>query len=148
MPVQKIKYNSKEYKEAVALRNLILRQPLGLRLDKKDLVKEEHDIHIGCFEEHQLVGTLVMTAIDRDTVKIRQVAVAEDHQRKGIGRALMTFAEKIAKKHEFSNITLNARTSALPFYLKMGYTTVGKEYISKNTNLPHFKMTKHIPMEK
>lgn len=41
MLIKQIKHNSKEYQEAVDLRNTILRQPLGLILDEKDLQEEK-----------------------------------------------------------------------------------------------------------
>ncbi|MBI2102731.1 hypothetical protein HYT55_02740 [Candidatus Woesearchaeota archaeon] len=58
MLVRQIEYGSTEYHEAVHLRDLILRQPLGLHLDPKDLLKERSDLHIGCFENNKLVGTI------------------------------------------------------------------------------------------
>ncbi len=60
MLVKQIKYNSKEYKEMVRLRNLILRQPLGLSYNKLDLLKEKDDMHIGCFNKNKIIGTLLM----------------------------------------------------------------------------------------
>ncbi len=144
MLIKRIKYNSQKYKEAVDLRNLILRQPLGLNFDKQDLLKEKDDIIIGCFENNKIIGTLVLTPKDRDTVIMRQVAVADKHQGKGVGSMLIKFAEKMATEHKFSKIILSARTAVLDFYIKMGYKTVGEEYVSKNTNIPHFKMVKYI----
>lgn len=144
MLVKQIKYNSKEYKDAVELRNLILHQPLGLNSDKQNLLKEKDDIHIGCFDNNIIIGTLVFTYVDKDTVKMRQVAVTDKQQSKGVGTMLIKFAEKIAVEHKFSIIMLSARTTVLNFYIKMGYKSVGEEYINKSTNIPHFKMIKYI----
>lgn len=144
MLIKQIKYKSKEYKEAVDLRNLILRRPLGLNFDKKELLKEKDDIHIGCFKKNKIIGTIILTPKDKDTVRIRQVAVMDKLQGKGIGSMLVKFAEKMAIEHKFSKIILSARISALNFYIKMGYKTVGEEYVSKNTNIPHFEMVKYI----
>ncbi len=144
MIIQKIKYNSDKYKNAVNLRNKILYIPLGLELDKQKLDKEKDYIHIGCFENNTIVGTLLLTPIDKNTTKMKQVAVENNHQGKGIGSKLIIFAEKTAIEHGFSKIIISSRTSVLDFYKKMGYKTEGKEYISKNTKIPHFKMTKNI----
>lgn len=144
MLVKQIKYNSKDYKEMVRLRNLILLKPLGLSHNKLELMKEIDDIHVGCFNKDKIIGTLVLTPVDKDTVKIRQVAVADKHQGKGVGTKLVRFAEKIAADHKFSKIIISARTAVLDFYIKLGYKTIGEEYVSKNTNIPHFKMIKNI----
>ncbi len=144
MLVKKFEYNSPEYQEAVKLRDLILRQPLGLKLDPKELLKEKDDFHIGCFENSKLVGTLILTPKDKNTVQMRQVAVDNKQQGKGVGSMLVKFSEKLAAEHSFPKIILSSRTSALGFYLKAGYKTVGEEYISKNTNIPHIEMIKSL----
>lgn len=148
MIVRQIKYNSPEYKEAVILRDLILRQPLGLKLDPKDLLKEKDDYHIGCFEDNRLLGVLILTPKDKEIIQMRQVAVDNKQQHKGVGSALVQFAERIASAHRFSKIVLSARTTALNFYLKMGYKTVGEEYISKSTNILHIEMIKSLSTSK
>jgi len=148
MIVRQIKYNSPEYKEAVILRDLILRQPLGLKLDPKDLLKEKDDYHIGCFEDNRLFGVLILTPQDKEIIQMRQVAVDNKQQRKGVGSMLVKFAEKTAAEHQFSKIILSARTTALDFYLKMSYKTVGGEYISKSTNILHVEMIKSLSNSK
>lgn len=142
MIVRQIEYNSPEYQEAVHLRDLILRQPLGLKLDPKDLLKEKEDFHIGCFENNKLLGVLILTPKEKDIIQMRQVAVDNKQQHKGVGSILVRFAEKIAAEHSFSKIILSARTTAVNFYLKVGYKTVGEEYISKSTNILHIEMIK------
>ncbi len=144
MIVRLIEYGSTEYHKAVHLRDLILRQPLGLHLDPQDLLKEENDLHIGCFENNKLIGTLILTPKDKNIIQMRQVAVDNNQQHKGVGSMLVKFAEKIANEHRFSKIILSARTTVLNFYLKAGYKSVGEEYISKSTNIPHIEMIKII----
>lgn len=144
MPIKQIKYNSKEYQEAVDLRNKILRQPLGLILDEKDLKEEKSDIHIAFFENDKIVGTLILTPKDNNTVRMRQVAVANDYQSKGIGSKLVKFAEKIAADHKFSKIILSSRSTALDFYKKNGYQTAGEEYMGEIIKVPHIDMVKYI----
>jgi predicted GNAT family N-acyltransferase len=144
MLIQQIKHNSKEYREAVNLRNQILRFPLGLILDEEDLKKEKSDIHIAFFENDKIIGTLILTPKDDSTIRMRQVAVADDWQGKGVGSKLVKFAEKIATGHKFSKIILSARSTALDFYKNNGYQTFGDEYIGESINVPHFEMIKYI----
>lgn len=144
MPIRQIKYGSKEYQESVDLRNKILRLPLGMLLDEEDLRKEKSDFHIAFLENNKVIGILILTPIDKDTVKMRQVAIADEYQGKGIGSGLVKFSEKAAIDFNFSKIILNARSTALGFYKKMGYETLGDEYVDESIKIPHFKMMKRI----
>jgi len=142
--IKEIKYGSEAYEEAVHLRDLMLRQPLGIKFNKEELLREKTDIHIACFQGSKIIGTVILTPKSNGVARIRQVAVETSHQGKGIGRKLIAFAEKMAKERKFSEIILSARTNVLGFYKKMGYETRGNEYISQNTNVPHFRMVKNI----
>jgi predicted GNAT family N-acyltransferase len=144
MTIKQIEHNSKEYREAVDLRNKILRQPLGLVLDEKDLQEEKSDVHIAFFEDNVIIGTLILTPKDKDTLRMRQVAVAEDYQGKGVGSKLIEFSEKFALDHKFSKIILSARSTALDFYKNNGYQVLGEEYVGKTIKVPHFEMIKYI----
>ena len=81
----------------VNLRNEILRKPLGLSFDKEELDKEKDDILMGAFEDDKLLGCCLLTRMDVFTVRLRQMAVPNNMQGKGVGRALMIFAENIAR---------------------------------------------------
>ncbi len=56
----------------------------------------------------------------------------------------MEYAENIIQKQNFSKITISARSSVLNFYTKLGYTVEGDEYISPNSQIPHFKVYKKL----
>jgi N-acetylglutamate synthase-like GNAT family acetyltransferase len=142
--IKQIVYGSQEYKEAVNLRNEILRLPLGHCLNINKLQKEEFDIHIIAMEKEKVIGTLILTPIDDNTIKMRQVAVVNELQGRGVGSKLIKFSEKTAKDLKYSKIILEARSSALDFYLKMGYQIIGNEYIDEHINIPHYKMEKAI----
>lgn len=144
MSIKQIEYNSKEYRESVELRNQILRLPLGLFLSERDLQTDNSDIHIAFFEKDKIIGIVVLTPIDKYVIKMRQVAVLKEYQGKGVGSGLVKFAEKTANSYKFLKIILNARSTALDFYTKMGYQTIGDEYVDENINIPHCKMMKYI----
>jgi predicted N-acetyltransferase YhbS len=118
----------------------VIPTPLGLSLFTPETLDEQNDIHIGCFDNNALIGILILTPVDKETIQMRQVAVEEKQQGKGIGSLLIQCAEKTAREQEFSHIVLSARTTVLDFYRKMGYKTIGEEYISGSTYIPHFKM--------
>lgn len=142
--IRQINYGSKEYEKSVELRNKILRIPLGHFLDINKLQKEESDIHIVAIDGDKIISTLILTPIENDILKMRQVAVDNESQGTGIGSCLVEFAEKIAKEKGFSKIILEARSSAVDFYIKKGYEIISDEYIDEHINIPHYKMEKTI----
>lgn len=123
--IRRIAYASPEYQDALALRERILRRPIGLNLYAEDLSGEAGDIHLGAFDSGALVGVLVLTHIDAQHVRMRQVAVDERRQRCGIGLKLVAAAERVAREEGYTLMTLHARETAVGFYEKLGYTAEG-----------------------
>jgi GNAT superfamily N-acetyltransferase len=75
-----------------------------------------------------VVGVLVLHALG-DALLIENVAVRPDRQGRGLGRALMRFAEEHARRAGLSEVTLytNARmTENLRFYPALGYAETGR----------------------
>jgi ribosomal protein S18 acetylase RimI-like enzyme len=76
----------------------------------------------------EVVGVLVLH--ERDTaLLIENVAVRPDRQGRGLGRALVRFAEEHARRAGLAEVTLytNARmTENLRFYPALGYTEAGR----------------------
>ncbi len=64
--------------------------------------KEKTSRHLGCFLGDELIGALVLTPEDEQTVRMRLVAVAGAQQGKGAGAALVAFAETVASKAGFA----------------------------------------------
>ncbi|MDP3148056.1 MAG: GNAT family N-acetyltransferase [Ignavibacteria bacterium] len=141
--IKQIAFGGTEHKKEIELRHKILRQPLGLQYTQEQLDSEKDEFHFAAFEGDKLVGCLLMKAIDNKEMKMRQVAVDEDYQGKGVGKALVLFSEKFATEKGFSLITLHARKTAAPFYEKLGYKIVGNEFTE--VTLSHFKMKKERP---
>ncbi len=137
-----IEYNSEEYKKSVKLRDKILRKPLGLFFTEDFLAQDKHQINIGCFLKNEIVGVLILKKIDEKTLKMRQVAVDDTLQGKGIGRDLVNYAEIWAKNNRFDTIELNARVASINFYLKLNYKILSEEFIE--VGIPHKKMMKKL----
>lgn len=142
MALRMIDHGTKEYQQMVNLRNEILRKPLGLTLDKEDLDKEKDDILMGAFEDERLLGCCLLTRMDTDTVRLRQMAVPNNMQGKGIGRALMIFAENIARDLGYKKLCMHARKTAVGFYQKLGYSISGDEFVE--VTIPHYTMEKAL----
>ncbi len=142
MALKFIDHGTKEYNQMIDLRMQILRAPLGLTFTKEDLEQEKNDILLGCFDEEQLEGCCLLTEIEPGTVKLRQMAVLDGLQGKGIGRALMNFAENVARDAGYKKLTMHARKSALGFYEKLGYTICSDEF--EEVTVPHYIMEKKL----
>ncbi len=142
MALKLIDHGSPEYQQMVQLRNDILRKPLGLSFQPDELEKEKDDILIAAFEDDRMLGCCMLIEADPGTVRLRQMAVLNNLQGKGIGKALMQFAENIARDRGFRRITMHARKSAIGFYEKLGYSVSGEEF--QEVTLPHVEMEKQL----
>jgi predicted GNAT family N-acyltransferase len=142
MALKIIDHGTAEYEQMLKLRDDILRKPLGLTFSNDELEKEKSNLHIAAYEDDQMLGCCMLVEEDPETVRLRQMAVMNDLQGKGIGRALMQFAENLARDRGYKKITMHARKNALGFYEKMGYRTQGKEF--HEITIPHFVMEKEL----
>lgn len=142
MALKIIDHGTKEYQQMIQLRDDILRKPLGLQFSDDELVKEKKNLLIGAFEEDQMLGCCMLVEEEPGTVRLRQMAVLNDLQGKGVGRALMQFAENLARDRGYKKITMHARKNSLGFYEKMGYKKVGNEF--EEITIPHYVMEKKL----
>ncbi len=143
MFVLPVEFATPQYDETVRLRDKILRKPLGLEFYAKDLAKEYVDFHLACYaEDHTLLACLVLKHLSKDEIKMRQVAVDDTLQGKGIGTEIVKASERFAKQKGYKKIVLNARDVAVPFYLKMDYQKIGKPFTE--VTIKHYKMEKTL----
>lgn len=142
MALKIIDHGSPEYTLMVKLRDDILRKPLGLGFTPEELESEKENMLIGAFEEEDLLGCCMLVEEKADTLRLRQMAVLNDLQGKGIGRALMNFAENLARDRGYRKLNMHARKNAIGFYEKMGYRVASDEFLE--VTLPHFVMEKKL----
>lgn len=142
MPIKIIDYGTKEYKQMIDLRYDILRKPLHLSFETNQLDDEKNDILIGAFEEEKMLGCCLLTALDKHCLRLRQMAVQNNLQGKGIGAAMMNFAENVARDAGYKKIVMHARKTAIGFYEKLGYKVSGNEFLE--ISIPHFVMEKKL----
>jgi predicted N-acetyltransferase YhbS len=142
MALKLIDYGSPEYEQMLRLRMELLRKPLGLSFDPKELEKEKDDVLMGAFEDDRLLGCCLLTRVDAKTLRLRQMAVPNNLQGKGIGRALMIFAENIARDMGYDVLMMHARTTATGFYEKLGYVKIDGQFIE--VTIPHVIMEKKL----
>jgi predicted GNAT family N-acyltransferase len=142
MNIHEVEFGSASYLQTLSLRKKILRDPLGLQFSAEDLAQENKYFHLGAFKGDLLLGCLILTKMDSNSLKMRQVAVDFEVQGRGIGKQLVVFSEKFATKRGFKYIKLSARDTAVPFYMKLGYKTVGAVFVE--VSIPHQQMEKTL----
>ncbi len=142
MALKQIDHGTKEYLQMIKLRKEILRQPLGLSYAPDELAREKEDILIGAFDDDEMLACCLMTKVDNKCLKLRQMAVQNNLQGKGIGASMMSFAELVARDKGYKKLIMHARKTALGFYEKLGYKVVGDEFIE--VTIPHFVMEKKL----
>jgi GNAT superfamily N-acetyltransferase len=133
--------------ETIIVRHPVLRKGMPIETCQFDGDDLTTTIHFGFFENNLLIGVISLfkqkngTFIDKEQFQIRGMAVLENHQKKGIGQALINHCENYVLSKKNSLIWFNARVNAVPFYEKMGYCKVGVPFDIEPIGT-HFLMTK------
>lgn len=142
MALKIIDYGTPEYRQMLKMRDEILRKPLGLKISNDEIEKEKDNLFIAAFEDEQMLGCCMIVEMDPRKARLRQMAVLNNLQGKGIGRALIQFAENIARDHGYRVMSMHARKPTVPFFEKMGYKVTGSEFIE--ITIPHYEMEKEL----
>lgn len=140
MEFKTIEYNTVEYIEMVELRNDILLEPFGMPYAEDVFVDDEESTHCVGYDNGELIACCVLTAIDDDVVRLRQMAVVEDRRKQGIGAQMLTFAENLARQYDFKEIILHGQLTAEGFYTACDYHSYGDEFIE--AGIRHIMMKK------
>jgi len=83
-------------------------------------------------------GRPIGTARILPSGQIGRMAVLPEWRGRGVGKALLREALAIMAEHDRPKPYLNAQSSALPFYARMGFVAVGDEFME--AGIPHRKM--------
>ena len=115
-------------------------QPRGS--EKDDL--EEISIHLLAYYKGKTPAAVGRAHFNSDReAQIRYMAVDPYYQNTGIGSSLLADLEKRVKTRGALYVILNSRESAIGFYRKNGYRTVG-EAGSLFGSVKHVKMRKEL----
>ncbi len=135
-----VSHDDPKMRDANDLRWEVLMAPFGVARDDDWGDKDPHSYHLVAFEGDRLVG--YSRLIDDGGVgQIRQVAVALDRQRSGIGSELVRETVRKARELGLDPIFLHARHHAEGFYERLGFVTVSAEpFPYGRTGMPHVRM--------
>ena len=137
-----IEFMTPMYDLSIALRDKILRKPLGLEFQAEDLAMEYQDYHLALLYNGDLAACLVLSPKSDGEIKMRQVAVDDHYQSKGLGTVLVGECERFCTLKGYKKIVLNARDTAVEFYKKMNYSVEGEPF--QEVGIKHLKMYKTI----
>lgn len=94
--------------------------------------------HYLVFLNNKPIGT-ARTRLFENKIKIERVAILQEYQGKGFGKDLIKYIVEDIKKLKASQIiTLASQIHAIQFYLNLGFTTYGEEFL--DANIVHINM--------
>lgn len=85
-------------------------------------IKDPDNHHYLFLMDGQIIGTLQLETIAKNTCAIRTLAIRDPHKNKGYGSILLSLAEEIVKEFECHKIHLHSFANTVSFYKKNGYT--------------------------
>jgi len=99
--------------------------------------------HIVLFDGDRAVGTcrLFFQQNEQD-YHVGRVAVTKEYRGQGLGKTLMTAAEKCIRDLGGTSITLSGQVRVASFYEKLGYRREGEEYLDEGC--PHVRLRKRL----
>lgn len=92
----------------------------GQPLDKIMLPEDDNGMHLGLFDQNQLISILSFFKSE-NSIQFRKFATIEQYQGKGYGSELLNYLLKICTDDGFERIWCNARKNASGFYSKFGF---------------------------
>jgi N-acetylglutamate synthase-like GNAT family acetyltransferase len=132
-----------EWKAYYALRFNVLREPWNQPLGSEVLADEDQAIHAIAVEDGEVLGVARMHESAEKQGQVRCVATATAVQGKGIGKAIMAYLEDQARAKGWTEIVLEARENAVPFYQAIGYVIIAESYLLFG-EIQHYRMSKTV----
>lgn len=130
------------YRRALALREEILRRPLGLTISEDELADDAMRQHFCAVADGLVIGTVSLRPLDESTLQLKQMAIAVNRRLERVGARLLSHAETWGADGGFRLMVLHARIGAEGFYLRFGYRIEGAPF--NEHTIPHIRMTKRL----
>ncbi len=137
-----IPHSHKLYPNLLALRQLILRDPLGMTFSATELEQDKQMSYFIYYDNDEILGTVSLEILSPKKGQLRQMAVHDKTQGKGVGRQIVTALENHSREIGLTEIHLDSRYPARGFYAKLGYTEYGDIY--DKIGIKHINMKKSL----
>ena len=136
-------------KDTYPLRNKILRPNQTIEDCQYPGDEDDGSFHLGAYVDDKLVS-VASFYIDRHKdiddefqYRLRGMATEVEHRGNGFSLALLQTAIPLIEKNNIHVLWCNARTKALGFYEKVGFSVMSDEFEIEGIG-PHFVMSKRI----
>ncbi len=137
--------------ETYDLRTAVLRADTPTSDPKYAEDSKPGTVHLGIFDENKnliATSTWVINPWQEDlsamAIQLRGMAVATIHQKSGLGKLLLDAGITHAKTHNAKYVWAKARDSALNFYLRNNFVSVGDGFTEGVTQMPHHLVVREI----
>jgi GNAT superfamily N-acetyltransferase len=131
------------------LRSKILRNNLDPNLCRFPGDKEINSFHVGAFNGNTLIGGVSVMKNEckkkelPNCYQLRGLFVDKEFQHNGIGKTIVNFVENRLRDSGVNYLWMNARESAVLFYLKLNYSNSKISYVINEIGL-HYLMYKKL----
>ena len=131
------------------LRSKILRNNLDPNLCRFPGDKEINSFHVGAFNGNTLIGGVSVMKNEckkkelPNCFQLRGLFVDKEFQHNGIGKTIINFIENRLRNSGVNYLWMNARESAVLFYLKLNYSNSKISYVINEIGL-HYLMYKKL----
>lgn len=134
--------SDKAYADMLSLRSEVLRYGLP-SFTADQLQSEKDDLHVGMYRGSHLIGCCLIRR-EGDWLQMRQVAIGHKEQGKGLGSMLITYFENYSRSIGISKLFIEARVSAVPFYLRHEYVLQPESFVNDGSGLVNYRLEKFI----
>ena len=131
------------------LRSKILRNNLDPNLCRFPGDKEINSFHLGAFNGNTLIGGVSVMKNEckkkelPNCFQLRGLFVDKEFQHNGIGKTIVNFVENRLRDSGVNYLWMNARESAVLFYLKLNYSNSKISYVINEIGL-HYLIYKKL----
>jgi predicted GNAT family N-acyltransferase len=137
--------------ETYALRTAVLRADTPTSDPKYAEDSKLGTVHLGVFDQDKVLiatSTWVINPWQDDpsaiAIQLRGMAVATKHQKSGLGKLLLDSGITHAKTHNAEYVWAKARDTALNFYLRNDFKSVGDGFTEGITQMPHHLVVRKL----
>jgi len=137
--------------ETYALRTAVLRADTPTSDPKYAEDSKHGTVHLGIFDTNKILiatSTWVINPWQEDpsaiAIQLRGMAVAASYQKSGLGKLLLDSGITHAKTHNAKFVWAKARDSALNFYLRNEFVSVGDGFTEGVTQMPHHLVVRNL----
>jgi predicted GNAT family N-acyltransferase len=125
-----------------ALRDAVLRRPLGRSLSADEIDRDRKGRHFAGIADGRVVACVGLYPQEDGSIRLRHMAVAPGLQRQGVGARVLALGEAWARSAGITRIEMHARCTARGFYERAGYVAAGSEFLEHG--IPHIVMWKTL----